>query len=79
MLTSDEYLMLFWIFMTTICLDVLINLNTGYYENGVLITNKSDIINNYVRKYFILDFFTLIVPFLLPNIIPKQDDFENYI
>ena len=35
--------------------DVIIQLNTGYYKKGRLITNRSNIIRNYFKTKFISD------------------------
>jgi hypothetical protein len=44
----------------TFILDMLINLNTGYYEDGNCIMNRYKIWKNYLKHNFIVDIFTLI-------------------
>ncbi len=41
-------------------LDIFINLNTGFFNKGRLITNRKIIFFNYLRKYCILDLVNLI-------------------
>lgn len=42
--------------------DVALNFRTGYYENGVLITDSTKIARKYLKSWFWIDFFTS-VPF----------------
>lgn len=41
--------------MISFFFEVLINFNTGYYEKGVIITDKKKIIRNYVYTNLIPD------------------------
>jgi hyperpolarization activated cyclic nucleotide-gated potassium channel 2 len=36
-------------------IDMLINFNTGYYKNGVLIMNRKLIVINYMKSWFWMD------------------------
>jgi hypothetical protein len=43
--------------ISVVCLliDIVLNLNTAYYEYGQVVSKRSQIINNYVSRGFILD------------------------
>lgn len=36
--------------------DVFINFNTGFYRKGVVVMKRREIVFNYLRTWFILDF-----------------------
>ena len=40
--------------------DIIINFNSSYYENGIIVVKRKKIINNYIRKGFSLDVLALI-------------------
>jgi len=54
----------FYLPLTIFGLDILINFNSTYYEEGKLIQDRSKIISNYLRYQFFLDSFTTIFIFI---------------
>lgn len=36
--------------------DLMLNFNTGFYKEGILITNRRDIVVEYLRGWFFFDF-----------------------
>jgi hypothetical protein len=44
--------------------DIFINMNTGYYDKGIPITNKTQIIINYLRHNSITDMIC-VLPFIV--------------
>lgn len=59
--------------------EVLINFNTGYYEKGIIITNKKKIIKNYACKNLIPDLLAQIPLYLNIFASKKADDTFIYI
>ena len=49
------------IMKTLLFLDILINLNTGYFYKGTLIKNRIMIINHYFKYYAIKEFFSVLI------------------
>jgi len=47
-----------WFWLTTVyfIVDILLNFNTGFYKNGVFNPRRKEILFNYVRGFFIVDF-----------------------
>ena len=41
-------------------IDIIINLNTSFIENGVLIEERMKVFSNYIQRFFIWDFLTII-------------------
>jgi len=44
-------------------LDMIINMNTGYYDKGRAVTNSWNIITNYLKNNMITDMFS-VLPFI---------------
>ena len=58
--------------------DILVNLNTGYYKKGNLVMQRKYICLNYMLSWFFLDFFaSLPYSWLLPYIFPQDGDNQN--
>jgi hypothetical protein len=36
--------------------DMVLNFNTGFYKEGILITNRKDIVTEYIKGWFFFDF-----------------------
>lgn len=51
-----------YLFFTIVlfALDIIITLNTGYYEKGVVVKDRSKIAKHYIFNYLIIDFIGLI-------------------
>ena len=47
-------------------LDIILELNTAFYENGVLTKTKSVIMNYYIKNKLIYDLF-IIIPFIITS------------
>lgn len=51
---------LIWNSYLTFCIiffifDIIFTLNTGYYEKGVVVTDRTKIAKNYIFNYFLID------------------------
>lgn len=60
-----EYDSKFWKIFPILCFvtfvsDILFNFNTGFYLRGICIMNRKEVMNNYLKKSFILDLFSLL-------------------
>lgn len=53
-----------YISLVIIILDIVVNLNTGYYGKGVLITDRTHILLNYINERMFADIISLL-PFIL--------------
>lgn len=42
-------------------LDTLVSLNSGYFKNGEIMTDRVYVIDNYIRNFMILDYISIIV------------------
>ena len=40
-------------------IDIILILNTGFFEKGALILNRKEIIKHYFNEYFFIDLITL--------------------
>jgi hypothetical protein len=45
--------------VTFILLDVLVNINTGFFAHGVIVLKRKEIIKNYCKQSFIIDFLSI--------------------
>ena len=62
--SESAHIFLFELPVVLYFLDILINFNTGYYEEGVIMLERNKIFQEYIRKNFWLDLLTaMIIPF----------------
>jgi hypothetical protein len=47
--------------IATLTLDTLISLNSGYFKNGEIMTDRVYVIDNYIRNIMIVDYISIIV------------------
>ncbi len=53
--TSMIYIEIKFILSVTFFVDIVLNLNTGYYNKGKIIEDRQMILNNYLKKSFLSD------------------------
>lgn len=68
--------------------EILLNFNTGYFANGVLVKHRKKIFKSYLRSYFIFDVLAC-VPFQLcissmqfddkPNVLVERDEYLKFL
>ena len=54
-LYQAEWKLLMWTGLVIFITDVILTLNTGYYDKGIIIWDKSKIRRKYLTHYFIID------------------------
>lgn len=62
----------FSITQSIVFIDVIINLNTGIYENGILTLNRSKILKNYFRDNIVTELLGTFALFLFYLIISTE-------
>ena len=57
---------------------MIIILNTGVYDRGILITKKSKILKEFIKKIFYQDLFCIFMLFMykFPLKVPNPDDMQ---
>lgn len=61
----------YYINITLFIIDIFLNFNSSYYENGVIVNKNKKIIKNYLNKDFIYDLIGLLgLIFSFPELIP---------
>lgn len=45
--------------LIALLIDIILTLNTAFYDKGVLIDDKALILSNYMTEYFFLDLITI--------------------
>ena len=58
-------IMLYSISLIFYVLDIIMTLNTSYYEKGMEIKSRREIMKNYIDKYLIVDIVLIISQFLI--------------
>ena len=58
-------------------LDTILNFNTGYYDKGVLIMKRKQIILTYLKTWFILDFFAVLPYSYVIDYVISQEQGDN--
>ena len=53
-----------WIFLIVYLCDMVINLNSGYYVDGILILDRKRILSRYIKSLMIVDLLAILVIFL---------------
>lgn len=51
----EKYISSIWL-----ALDIILTFNKGYYDEGMVISNRKKILKRYIKLYFLLDLFNLI-------------------
>lgn len=60
-----EYDNRFWKIFPKVCfgiflIDIILNFNTGFYQQGICIMNRNEVMNNYFKKGFLMDLLALL-------------------
>ena len=65
----EEYyriaIMLYSVSLIFYILDIIMTLNTSYYEKGVEVKSRREIMKNYIDKYLVVDIVLIISQFII--------------